>query len=265
MPRISVVIPSRLQGPDRTDQGAWFVERAVACVRAQSILRKPGFDAQIIVGVDPGLTSLARQRLDAGITVAEGAERSQASALNAGIAQVRGDVVAFLEDDDLWEPSYLERAIAAFERFQFASSTQLERTVSGNVVRIFDYPTPSSWVMPRATLDRVGGFDPDYRWHLDSEWLGRLNAQRIARVHFIEATAPIDPEAIAASQRALGYLLDCAAEFCALHRHESPWPLVLRTVHPGSGMAQIAASEAKQAQSKIEYERMMQRFGGIPW
>jgi len=30
-------------------------------------------------------------------------------------------------------------------------------------------------------------------------------------------------------------------------------------------MAQIAASEAKQAQSKAEYARMIERYDNIPW
>ena len=266
MPRISVVIPSRLQGPQRDDPaGPWFVQRSIACVRGQSIFRKPGYDPQVIVGVDPGMSGLANQRLANTAIVAEARERLQASALNAGIAKITGDFVAFLEDDDLWEPTYLERAIAQFGKFQFASSTHLERTVDGTVVRILDYPTPSSWVMPRATLDSVGGFDEAYRWHLDSEWIGRLNEQRIPRVHFVEATAPIDMDAIRNTPRNLWNILVCAAEFCSFMRHESPWPLVMRTVHPGSGMAQIAASEAKTEQSKAEYGRMIQRFNNIPW
>lgn len=265
MPRISVIVPSRLQAPDGTDQGPWFVQRAIAGIRGQSIFRKPGFEAQIIVGIDPGMASLARQRLDAGITLAEAAVRQQSSALNAAIAKISGDYVAFLEDDDLWEPGYLERAISSFGAYQFASSTQLERTVSGDVVKILDYPTPSSWVMPRATLDRVGGFDESYRWHLDNDWIGRLNELRIPRLHFVEATAPIDPDEIRRAPRNLWHILLSAAEFCSFQRHESPWPLVMRTVHPNSGMAQIAASAAKNAQSKAEHARLHERYGASPW
>mgnify|MGYP001764913045 CR=1 FL=1 len=264
MPRISVVIPSRLQGPTQDAASPWFVQRSVACVRGQSIFKK-GFEPEVIVGVDPGMSGLAQQRLANLAVVAEGAERLQASALNAGIARITGDYVAFLEDDDLWEPTYLERAIAQFGQFQFASSTQLERTVDGQVVKIIDYPTPSSWVMPRATLDRVGGFDESYRWHLDSEWIGRLNEQRVPRVHFVEATAPIEPEAIQYAPRQLWNILVCAAEFCSFRRHESPWPLVMRTIHPNSGMAQISASAAKKDQSKAEYARLEARFGITPW
>jgi hypothetical protein len=238
MAKISVVIPSRLQGPRDDPSAPWFVERAVACVRGQSIFRK-GFVPEIIIGVDPGMAGLAMQRLGHSAMVAEAAVGLQSAALNAAIAKVSGDHAAFLEDDDLWAPDYLERALSLFAQFQFASSTHLERTVDGLVVRIVDYPTPSSWVMPRATLDRVGGFDESYRWHLDSEWIGRLNEQRIARVHFVEATAPIEIEAIRSTRPNLWNILVCAAEFCSFSRHESPWPLVMRTVHPGSGMAQI--------------------------
>lgn len=88
----------------------------------------------------------------------------------------------------------------------------------------------------------------------------RLNEQRIPRLHFVEATAPIELDAISSTRPNLWNILLCAAEFCSFMRHESPWPLVMRTVHPGSGMAQIAASEAKTEQSKAEYGRMIQRF-----
>ncbi len=264
MRKISVVIPSRLQAA-KDDAGApWFVERAIHCVRSQSIFKK-GYEPEILIGVDPGMAALAAPRLGNSARACEATVRLQAAALNAACRRISGDVVAFLEDDDLWEPSYLERAINEFSRCQFISSTHLERTVDGVIVRIQDYPTPSSWVMPRATFDQVGLWDEDYRWHLDSEWLGRLNALKIPRIHMVEATAPIEPDAIFSTRPNLASVLKFGGDAVSFLRHESPWPLVMRTVHPGSGMAQIAASEAKTAQSKLEYEKIADRFGCIPW
>ena len=101
--RLSVVIPSRLAPMQPADPASpWFVERAIACVRGQTLLARPGWSVQIVIGVDPGMAAQGRGRLDGSITLAEAPSRQQAAALNAALDQVDGDVVALLEDDDLW-------------------------------------------------------------------------------------------------------------------------------------------------------------------
>lgn len=261
-----MVIPSRL-APERPADPAsrWFVERAIACVRGQTLLARPGWSLQIVVGVDPGMAAVGRGRLDGSIVLAEAPMRRQADALNAALARVDGDVVALLEDDDLWAPDYLALAVDRFERAEFVSSTQLERTVGDDeVIGILDFPTPSSWVMKRAILDAVGGFDPSYRWHLDSEWLGRLGESGARRVHLVEATAPVAAADIAHSRQMLMWMLERSTGV-TIERHDSPWPKVFRTRHPGSGMARIRDDEALQKESEAEYERMKQRYGHVPW
>src|SRR5688572_16164682 len=81
------------------------------------------------------------------IVIVEGGQASQASALNAGLAAADADAIAILEDDDQWQPNFLEQALAAFEVADFVSSTQLAVLVNGEVLRIFDFPTPSGWVI----------------------------------------------------------------------------------------------------------------------
>lgn len=264
MQKISVVIPSRLQGEKDDPAAPWFIERAIACVLGQSVFQR-GFLPEILVGVDPGMAGYGAPRVGKRARLCEAAVPLQAAALNAACARISGDFVAFLEDDDMWEPRYLERTLAALQHADFVSSTQLERSVDGVVVKIVDYATPCTWVMPRATFDRIGQFDESYRWHLDSEWIGRLNESGLKRIHFVEATAPIDLGQIRATRVRLAQIIECAGDAVAFLRHESPWPLVMRTVHPGSGMAQIQASDAKQAQSEAECRRLVERFGNVPW
>lgn len=262
---LSVVIPSRLAPISPSDpEGRWYVERAIENVRSQTALRD-GRGLQLVVGVDAGHGDRARARLGADVVVVEAPRPSQASALNAAIPQASGEVIAFIEDDDLWSEDFLEIALRELADCDFVSSTQLEVTPSGEVLRIFDYATPSSWVMPRTTMRQVGLFDEEYRWHLDTEWLGRLGQSRLRRVHLVEATAPIDLELVVGTRVGLPDILRSGGGHVRLVRHDSPWPLVRRTCHPGSGMAQIAQDPVKAAASKAEYARMWKRFKCIPW
>lgn len=262
---LSVVIPSRLGPASPSDpDGRWYVERAIENVRGQTALRD-GLGLQLIVGVDAGQGERAQERLGPGVVIVEAPRPSQASALNAAIPRATGDVIAFIEDDDLWSEDFLEIALRQLADCDFVSSTQLEVTQEGEVLRIFDYATPSSWVMPRATMTQVGLFDEEYRWHLDTEWLGRLGQSGLRRVHLVEATAPLDWEQVVATRVGLPDILRSGGGHVRLVRHDSPWPLVRRTCHPGSGMAQIAKDPVKAAASKAEYDRMWKRFRCIPW
>jgi len=263
--KISIVVPSRLAPiVSGNAAGPWFLQKAIDCVQAQSVWRQ-GHQLQLLVGVDAGQRATAVARIGSRAAVVESTLRSQAAALNAGIRAVEGDVVAFLEDDDLWHQDYLAKALAGLQQADFVSSTHLEVRTDGVVVRISDYATPSSWVMPRATLNRIGGFDETHRWHLDSEWLGRLGDSGLRRIHFVEATAPITQDEICASRPQLANVIEFGGPAVALLRHESPWPLVMRTVHPDSGTAQIRADQIKTAESAVEIERLVARFGNVPW
>ncbi len=120
-------------------------------------------------------------------------------------------------------------------------------------------------MMPRATLEHVGPFDETHRWHLDSEWLGRLGDSELRRIHLVEATAPITLPEIQASRPQLANVIMLGGHNVAFLRHESPWPLVMRTVHPNSGTAQIRDDPVKRDESRSETDRLTARFGTIPW
>lgn len=160
--RISILIPSRPatssnQTPIRHELPTpLLIDKAIASVRSQSIADEVEF--QILVGVDAGSNPPTHLAAHAGIHFAESRGRSQAAALNAAAKMVDGDLVAILEDDDQWEPAFLEESTAALENAAFVSSTQLEVTSDGKVLRINDFPTPSGWLMKRATWELVGPF-----------------------------------------------------------------------------------------------------------
>ena len=256
--QLTVIIPSRKQ-----ENQIAFIERAVDSVRKQTIADK--FKMTFLIGVDKdqGLELAVLERLDINCVESDGA--SQAKALNGAIKRIIEGYVAFLEDDDQWMPEYLNCAMQAMAHCDFVSSTQAEFDENDEFLRINDFPTPSGWLMPTSTLDMVGQFNEEYRFHLDNEWLGRLSEQKLKRIHMVESTAPIYPQYINQVRPWLWNLLNLSAGFCSIARHESPYPLVRRLIHSKSGMAQIASNQELSKISQRENESLVQRFGRTPW
>jgi len=262
MARLTVVIPSRLGSRQGNGTQEHFLARAIRSIRAQKL--DGGMAIEILAGIDAGAripAALAGTR----VRFVEAAGRSQAAALNAAAREMSADYLAILEDDDEWQPQFLELSLAALRQADFVSSTQLEVTAKGEVVRIMDFPTPSGWVMKRATWQAVGEFNESFRWHVDNEWLGRLAETGLPRMHLVEATAPVSLRAATLARPELVRLVRDGGGSVRLLRHASPWPLVRKLAHPGSGMAQIAAEAGKKSESRKELALLKQRFGRIPW
>jgi glycosyltransferase involved in cell wall biosynthesis len=258
---VDVIIPSRVRASQRQ-----FVERAISSIAAQSA--SCGCIVSVIVAVDKGqaheLDGLAERF---GVEIVESpCEHGQAASLNAAISRVHAQMVAFLEDDDQWLPAFLSTALRAMDAgARFVSSTQLEVDVHGNIIRINDFPTMSGWVMSSNVLDQVGSFDETYRLHLDNEWLGRLSLSEVTRCHLIEQTAPLDVNLLRQVRPWLFNVLNSGGRRSNLLRHDSPYPLVRRLVHPESGMAQIATRSSLMEASTNEHARLFSAFGRIPW
>lgn len=264
MTSLSIMIPSRLEGPQ---PGSLFLERAVASIRGQAL--SAPLDIRIVVGVDagaaipPGLGAKLGEPLAVRFVESEG--RSQAAALNAAMGAADGDYAAILEDDDQWRPDFLPTALQVLRDFDFVSSTQLEVDGRGQILRINDFATPSGWIMRRSVLEAVGPFDPEYRLHLDNDWLGRLGRTGVRRAHLIEATAPADFDMAVQVRPWLANLMRLGRPRVVLARHNSPWPCIVRLVHPGSGMQRVAGDPALQEVSRLEYERLVKIYGDVPW
>lgn len=263
---LDVVIPSRNQ----PQQGV-FLEKAVRSIETQTILS--ALNVRILIAADPGVQSSVIPVSDrCSIRVLEADRPSQASALNAGLSVAEASYVAFLEDDDQWEPPFLEVALPSLQQLSssgrslgLVSSTQLEVDSSGDVERVNDFATPSGWLTTSSTLKAVGPFDSSFRWHLDNDWLGRAFAQRVPRLHWVESTAPLKPQHLAQVRPWLLKVLQLSGGTCQLRRHHCPTPLIRRLVHPGSGMAQIAMDPERQKQSRDEQARLRSLYGRCPW
>ena len=137
---------------------------------------------QIIIGINADATIPPNLAADTTLVFARSGGHSQAAALNAAAKLIAGDLVAILEDDDQWHPQFLRYALGALAGADFASSTLLEIGPDQTVRCVNDFPTPSGWLVKRATWDAVGEFNERFRWHLDNEWLGRLAQKGHRRV-----------------------------------------------------------------------------------
>jgi glycosyltransferase involved in cell wall biosynthesis len=103
-PRVSVVIPTRNRRK--------LLERALASVDLQSFR-----DFEVLV-VDDGSeddTAVWVREMWPSVSLVEmGRPCGAAAARNRGVERARGDLIAFLDDDDTWRPSYLEMQVANF-------------------------------------------------------------------------------------------------------------------------------------------------------
>jgi glycosyltransferase involved in cell wall biosynthesis len=141
--------------------------------------------------VGEGLLDLRVLRSDA---------RNAAGARNLVAREARGDVLAFLDDDDLWLAGHLEGLASAFEdpavsvayrdsvivreSLDPGGRTELERRVIAHdwdedLMRHDDFIAPSALAVRRTLFERLGGFDPSFRYSEDWDFL--LRAARLSR------------------------------------------------------------------------------------
>jgi glycosyltransferase involved in cell wall biosynthesis len=167
-PRVSVIMPSY--------QKARFIAEAIESVLAQTVT-----DLELIV-VDSSTddTSRVLERYSGRIQVLRTPPHGISAARNVGLKAARGAYIAFLDADDTWVPSKLERQLPLFDRHPrigLVCTDVLFRDEQGlRPNRAFTDALPAagmihplifsrsfigtlSVVVRRACLDDVGGFD----------------------------------------------------------------------------------------------------------
>lgn len=206
-PVVSVIMPTR-------NRPGWL-RRAVSSVMAQSLT-----DLELIVVNDAGetvdsiLSNLDTRGCIQSIRFAQNRERSNAR--NAGLALARGKYIAYLDDDDWWEPDHLASLVEELERTNAIGVYSDARTVveaipdgdpdgpyettqseelclpdfdrSSLLVGNF-VPTPCL-LHRRDALETAGVFDPSLRTHEDWDLWIRLTAEQ-PFLHLRRASANI--------------------------------------------------------------------------
>jgi glycosyltransferase involved in cell wall biosynthesis len=111
--RLSVVIPT------------WNRARLV-CEAAESVLRQEGGDLEVIVvddGSTDGTAEVIERRFGESVKLLRMAARSGVGAArNEGVRRATGDLLAFLDSDDLWLPGKFRAELDVLERFPDAEA-----------------------------------------------------------------------------------------------------------------------------------------------
>ncbi len=124
------------------------------------------------------------------------------AARNAAASGARGDVLAFLDDDDVWKPDHLAGLVMAFADadvgFAWRDSVVIKealladgsrevharRTLARDwddaLMRSDDYLPPSAWGVRRSCFEQLGGFDSSF--HYSEDWDLLLRISRITRL-----------------------------------------------------------------------------------
>lgn len=186
-PAVSVVIPAY--------NAAWCIRRAIDSVLAQTFR-----DFEVLV-VDDGSTDDTAQVLRSyspAVMVVRKVNGGLSSARNAGIINARGELVAFLDADDCWLPTKLERQVELMRsrpELGFCSTAARVVGPDGTLLNIW---TGAQWqgsflvhlfgthgnvagsgsavVARRALFDQAGGFDESLRSLEDIDMWMRLAA-----------------------------------------------------------------------------------------
>ena len=147
---------------------------------------------------------------------------------NLGIAEARADAVAFLDDDDLWEPGHLKQLSEQLDRDPDADVVYSDARIwkeSTGETRVLAIPfdravfgrdsfiPPSTFAARRSAFEDHGPFDTEIPYSEDWDWLLRVvrGGGKIVRARGVTATIRIHsgglshlaPERMAERRRSL--------------------------------------------------------------
>jgi glycosyltransferase involved in cell wall biosynthesis len=193
-PRVSVVVPTRDRQPK--------LARALAGVQAQTFR---DFEVLVVDDASTDETAAWLRTNYPGVPARTlGRPRGAAAARNQALEHARGELIAFLDDDDIWRPPYLEGQVQLLDANPGADlsyADHVEIDAAGREWRpdtrpLLAYPSPLTWLLAecfihtlsvvvcrRRVLDRVGRFDESLTITHDLDWYRRILASGARVVH----------------------------------------------------------------------------------
>lgn len=177
--RISAIIP--------THNRAGYLPEAIASVRAQEPAK--GVETEIII-VDDGSTddtAGVAERYGASVRFVRQMHAGAAVARNHGVSLATGNMIAFLDADDVWLPQKLALQMAWLETRshldmvfchakQFISEDAMQHaTAIPDRLRVLPAMVAGGLLAWRKAFDRVGALDASYTRTDFIDWLARAN------------------------------------------------------------------------------------------
>ena len=178
LPGISVIVPAYNAGT--------FISEALASIRRQTLA-----PLEVIVVDDGSTDDTAAQVAAAELDVRYEYQPNQgpAAARNRGLALARGELLAFLDADDVWPT---DKLALQMEGLQTAPDAPL---VMGHIQFLRKAPGEACFTLEptaqlamlvgcllarREAFERVGGFDPALRMSEDTDWFIRAREVGLA-------------------------------------------------------------------------------------
>lgn len=188
-PLISVIVP--------VYNGENFLPEAINSIRQQN------YTPLEIIIVDDGSTDNTAQVADtlgSDIRYIRQKNAGPAAARNAGLRIARGEVIAFLDVDDLWPPNKLEIQLARLQEDPqpdiVLGRVQFLKLPGAEDINIqFESPDNTlvnaylgSGVFKKSIFEKVGMFDASLRYSEDQDWFLRAREQQASIIILKEIT-----------------------------------------------------------------------------
>jgi GT2 family glycosyltransferase len=181
----------------------------------QTAARQTHLELELVLVRDGGdlLSAEARAQLDrlefpVRVLEHDDPPHGLARSRNLGIEAARAEAIAFLDDDDLWEPDHLKRLSDLFDRDFEADVVYSDARISKDgesrvlaqafqraVFQRDSFIPPSAFAARRSAFDSHGLFDTEIPYSEDWEWLLRVvkAGGKIVRAPGVTATIRIHP------------------------------------------------------------------------
>lgn len=195
MTSVSIVVPSYNQGH--------LISFTIESILSQTV---PELDVFVADGGSTDKTVEVLESFGDRIKWVSERDRGQTHAINKGLLQARGDIVAYINSDDTYEPGVIARAVDLLEsnpqvdfiygdaNFVDEAGRLLRRTRAvdfdiGILTYDHDFICQPASFWRRSVMDRIGYFDESLQYNMDYEYFLRLAHAGGRFMHVREAWA----------------------------------------------------------------------------